>query len=272
VTWLSPYWAQLSANFQLLLRYRMAAAAGAVTQVFWGFLRLAILTAFYGALPVGETPPLSTFELAAYIWLGQALWGLIPLRAEAEVAALVREGGIAYELTRPVDLYGFWLARSVAVRLAPTLLRLPVVLLVATLLPRPAWALGPPISMAAFGLFVLALVLAVLLAAAFTALLGVTCFWTEGGNGVGHLIALVSVMTSGIVLPLPMLPDGVRAILEWLPFAGVSDLPLRIYCGHVPVAAATLPLLRSAAWACVIAALGWCSLRASLRGVVAHGG
>jgi ABC-2 type transport system permease protein len=267
-----PYWAQLSASFQVLLRYRMAAAAGVTTQVFWGLLRLAILTAFYAALPAGQAPPLNAAELAAYVWLGQALWGLMPVRAEAEIATLVREGGIAYELTRPVDLYGLWLSRAIAVRVAPTLLRLPVVVLVGALLPRPAWALGPPASAQAFGLFTLALLLAVLLSAAFTALLGVTCLWTEGGNGVGHFIALLGVLTSGIVLPLPMLPDGLRFILEQLPFSGLSDLPLRLYSGHLSGDQAVVALLRGAGWTCAVMALGWCSLRVSLRRVVAHGG
>jgi ABC-2 type transport system permease protein len=267
-----PYWAQLSASFQLLLRYRMAAAAGVTTQIFWAFLRLAILSAFYAALPAGQAPPLSMPELTAYVWLGQALWGLMPLRAEAEIATLVREGGIAYELTRPVDLYFLWLSRAIGVRVAPTLLRLPVVVLVGVFWPRPAWALAGPESAASFAAFVLALALAVLLSAAFTALMGVTCLWTEGGNGVGNFIALLGVLTSGIVLPLPVLPDGLRAVLEWLPFAGISDLPLRLYSGHVSAAEAAVPLLRSAAWTCAVMALGWCSLRLSLRRVVAHGG
>ena len=67
---MSPYWAQLSANFRVLLRYRAAAAAGVITQIFWGFLRLSILTAFYAGLPVGQPPPLNAAELAVYVWLG----------------------------------------------------------------------------------------------------------------------------------------------------------------------------------------------------------
>jgi ABC-2 type transport system permease protein len=82
----------------------------------------------------------------------------------------------------------------------------------------------------------------------------------------------MGVATSGILLPLPMFPDGWRMVLEWLPFAGVSDLPLRLYSGHVAVADAGLPLLRSAVWAVLISALGWTALRLSLRRVVAHGG
>jgi ABC-2 type transport system permease protein len=269
---MSPYRAQLSANLQLQLRYRMAALAGLVTQAFWGFLRLSILTGFYAALPAGTTPPMNVAQLASYVWVGQGIWALMPLRADAEVAALVREGGIAYELTRPVDLYSFWLSRAVALRLGPVLLRLPLLLLVGALLPRPEWCLRAPPSFAALLLFLAAISIALLLAAAFTTLLGVTCLWTEGGNGVGQLLAVVGVALSGSFLPLPLYPDRVRAVLELLPFAALWDLPLRMYSGHLAGADAVWALVRSSCWAAVFAAFGWFSLRVSLSRVVSHGG
>src|SRR4051812_36556868 len=101
---MSPYLAQLEANLRALLRYRVAALAGSLTQVFWGLLRLLIFSAFYASLGPAEPPPMSARAMVDYVWLGQALFVLIPLRADAEIATLVREGGIAYELTRPVDL------------------------------------------------------------------------------------------------------------------------------------------------------------------------
>jgi ABC-2 type transport system permease protein len=268
----SPYLAQLSANLRVQLSYRMAALAGVVTQAFWGFLRLSILTGFYAALPVGAKAPMSEAQLASYVWLGQGLWALMPLRADAEVAALVREGGIANELTRPVDLYSFWLSRAVALRLGPTLLRWPVLLLVGTLLPRPEWCLRAPPSLTALLLFLASVTVALLLSAAFTTLLGVTCLWTQGGNGIGQLLAIVGVALSGIVLPLPLYPDAVRSVLELLPFAALSDLPLRMYSGHLSGAAAGWALARSGLWATVFVAFGWFSLRASLSRVVSHGG
>ena len=126
---------------------------------------------------------MSVAQLASYVWLGQGIWALMPLRADSEVAALVREGGIAYELTRPVDLCSFWFSRALALRLGPTLLRFPVVILVGVLLPRPEWCLRAPPSLSALLLFLTAISIALLLAAAFTTLLGVTFFWTEGGKG-----------------------------------------------------------------------------------------
>ena len=40
------YWAIFSARFRALLQYRAAAAAGCVTQVFWGLIRVMIFAGF----------------------------------------------------------------------------------------------------------------------------------------------------------------------------------------------------------------------------------
>jgi hypothetical protein len=40
-------------------------------------------------------------------------FALIPLREDAELAAMIRSGDVAYELVRPVYLYGFWFARII---------------------------------------------------------------------------------------------------------------------------------------------------------------
>ena len=56
--------------------------------------------------------------------------------ADLEIEKLIREGGVAYELLRPVDLYAFWYVRTLASRVATTSLRsLPIVLVAGLVLP-----------------------------------------------------------------------------------------------------------------------------------------
>ena len=71
---LLPYRAVVSARYRMLLQYRAAAFAGLVTQCFWGAIRLMILAAFYAASTQGQ--PMSLSEVVAYIWLGQAFFGM----------------------------------------------------------------------------------------------------------------------------------------------------------------------------------------------------
>ena len=123
-----PYWVLLSARYRMLLQYRAAAVAGAGTQFFWGFILIMVLDAF--SRSSSQEPPLPFTAAVSYIWLGQALFSTLPWNHDRELEAMVREGTVAYELVRPVDLYGFWYARTLAMRLAPGSLRaLPIVII-----------------------------------------------------------------------------------------------------------------------------------------------
>ncbi|KKK89381.1 hypothetical protein LCGC14_2733670, partial [marine sediment metagenome] len=116
-----PYLAILSARFRALLQYRAAAVAGMGTQVFWGLIRTMIFVAFFEGSSADS--PMSKADVVAYIWLGQAFFAMFPLRVDAEVAEMIRTGNVAYELLRPVDIYSLWMARSIAARIAPPILR-----------------------------------------------------------------------------------------------------------------------------------------------------
>ena len=116
-----PYLAVVSARYRTLLQYRAAAFAGLVTQCFWGALKLMVLAAFYAASQ--QDQPMSLPEVVAYIWLGQAFFGMLPWTIDGEFAQKVRDGSIAYDLLRPVDLYALWYSHTLAYRIAPTTLR-----------------------------------------------------------------------------------------------------------------------------------------------------
>ena len=59
----APYLALLSARYRMLLQYRAAAMAGAATQLFWGFIRIMILLAFYRSS--SAEPPMATTKMPA---------------------------------------------------------------------------------------------------------------------------------------------------------------------------------------------------------------
>ena len=118
---MKAYVAVVSARYRTLLQYRAAAFAGLVTQCFWGAIKIMVMMAFFS---VSTGPlPMSLPEVVAYIWLGQALLGMLPWSVDRELEGLIRRGDVAYELVRPVDLYWFWFSRTVALRTATTTLR-----------------------------------------------------------------------------------------------------------------------------------------------------
>lgn len=263
---MTPYAAILRARFQALLQYRSAAAAGIATQVFWGLIRTMIFEAFvrHGA---GHSP-MTQRSLLAYVWLGQAFIALQIWQVDSDVRAMVRSGSVAYELTRPLDLYWHWFARSMAARAAPTLLRCVPILALAGLL----FGLPGPSSAASLVAFTAAIVGALVLAAACTTIMSISVLWTVSGEGMARLLPTLAYVLSGMIVPLPMLPDAVRHVVEWLPFAGIADTPFRLYSGDLAAAAAPWLVLRQMIWAGALILAGRLALSRGIHRMVVQGG
>ena len=97
------------------LQYRIAALAGVATQFAWGGLSLLLYAAFYRADP--DAFPMTYPAFSTYIWLQQAFLAFfMTWYYDAALLSSIQDGTVAYELTRPIDLYGMWFTRCIAVR------------------------------------------------------------------------------------------------------------------------------------------------------------
>ncbi len=261
-------------RFRTLLQYRAAAWAGFGTQTFFGLVRVMIFTGFYASTT--QQMPFTFEQMMSYIRLGQCLFALIPFRQDTEIAAMIRTGNIAYELVRPVRLYPFWFSRAVAQRTAPVLLRaVPMVVVSAGVFPligAGQWALGPPASLAAAGVFALSSLAAMLLACTFSLMMSISLFWTISAEGVGTLFPVIVWSLSGIVLPIPFFPDWMQRVLLVLPFRGLMDVPFQIYIGSLTPRRGLAEVGIQAAWILGLAVAGRALLARAQRRVVVQGG
>ncbi|HET7505720.1 MAG TPA: ABC-2 family transporter protein [Kofleriaceae bacterium] len=273
--WLGPYRAITSARFRMLLQYRAAAIAGLWTQIVFGLVLIMIYEAFYQSAP-DAVRPMTFSQVASYVWLGQALLAMLPWNTDPELRAMVKSGAVAYELCRPIDLYGLWYARAVAQRTAPTILRaVPMAVFASVVLPLlglGAWRLAPPASLAAGAGFVAAIASAIALACAVSTLIHVSLLWTVVADGAVIVVTTAVQFLSGILIPLPMFPDWAQPVLRWLPFAGLLDLPFRVYTGHIPPDELALVLARQLGWTLVLVVAGRKLLARGLSRVVVQGG
>jgi ABC-2 type transport system permease protein len=262
----TAYVAVFRARFATLLQYRAAAVSGLVTQVFWGFVRIMILGAFYRS--AAGAHPMTHAECVTYVWLGQGLIMLLPWRAEPEVQRLVRTGDVAYELVRPVGVYRLWYARSLAARTAPTLLRVVPLYLLAILF----FGMDLPASPAGGLAFAATLLGALLLATAITTVVTVCLLWTISGTGLTAILAASVWIFSGMTIPLPLFPDWAQPVLDLLPFRGLMDLPFRLYLGHLPASAAPGVLAHQLAWTGALVLFGRWLVGRGTRRLVVQGG
>lgn len=252
------------------LQYRAAALAGIATQFAWGFLRLLLFHAFYstGAAAFPMTFP----QLASYIWLEQAFLALLAgWYFDDAIFASITEGTLAYELARPLDLYGQWFAGSLAGRLARAVLRCMPILLVAFFLPAP-FNLSLPSDALSAAVFVPTLVLGLLIMVALEMLCYIATLHTLSPRGIRMLAVSLIDFLSGGLLPLPFLPAPLRAVLECLPFAYTQNLPLRIYSGNIAGAGLARGVALQVFWLAVLVVGGKWWMDRSLKRVVVQGG
>lgn len=252
------------------LQYRAAALAGVAINLFWGLIQVTLLILFY-RLGQYSNPGMTMAQGVTYMWFAQIFISLVPLQMDTEAHQKITSGDFAYELCRPLDLYGHWFARVAALRLSNTLLKSWISLIICVLLPAP-YGIQPPVSWAALGLTVLALMGALLLSCALTNLMSTFLLWVELGPGLNSLFLSIITLCSGMLVPLSIFPDWAQPILRMLPFAGLMDFPCSFYTGIIPLSAAWNVLGRQWLWIIVLVWFGKWRLAKGLRRTVIQGG
>lgn len=186
----------------------------------------------------GRLPGLSARDLVWYLAVTE--WIVIGMpQPHLAMEAEVRSGEIAAVLTRPVP----WLAVKVAEALGALIVRLTALglagfaaaWLLAGGLPREPWglALALPLGFLAGALGTL-----------FYALVGLCTFWLGDCAPVAWVFQKLCFLFGGLILPLALYPDWLRAFSEWTPFAALLSGPGCLALGaDLPHAAWTAAML-----------------------------
>ena len=193
------YFTYFKLKFISGLQYRSAAWAGIATQFFFGFVYIMVYVAFYES--GGTNLPMSLPDVVTYLWLNQSLLALVnQFTRDQELFKLIRDGGLAYELARPKNLYFMWYFKVIGQRLSGVLLRFIPLVVVTSLLPAPLH-LGLPCSFVHFLLFFFSLFLGTLLVTALTVFYPIVALKTMNEKGFVNLIITMADILSGIVVP-----------------------------------------------------------------------
>ena len=264
------YWSFFKMRLMAGLQYRAAALAGMSTQFVWGAMEVLLYRAFWLEHP--ERFPMGMEALSSYIWLQQAFLTLFAMwNWEMEILESVKTGTVSYELLRPTDIYGMWMARSVANRLARAALRMAPVIVFSSLLPAP-YGLRLPASPAAFGLFLLSSVLMVLVVCAYSLLVYALTFYLTDPNGIMVLSVAAADLLSGSIVPIPFLPEGLRQIAQLSPFGSMQNVPLRLFSGDIPLSEAPAVMGLQLFWIVALISAGYLLTQKGLRRTVILGG
>ena len=237
-------------RWKMELQYQGAVVGGVICQMFFGLILIALYRALYAGKP--QTMPFSS--VATYVWLQQAFFRML-LASDGDLLDKIRTGNIAYDLCRPLQLYGYYYSRIMAQKLLGSLLRAAPMLVFAALLPE-GWGIAAPVSLPAFCVAVLALFLGLLCMCALENVTMGFTMRTLDSRGMQAMLNLLMMILSGNILPLTLFPDSWQKVITALPYAQLLDAPIRLYTGERALSDAPGALLLQAAWAAAIVGLG----------------
>jgi ABC-2 type transport system permease protein len=215
-------------------------------QYLFRFLRVVVLLSVWQLAYSGKgvVSGLSVGAVLTYALVAEVFADQLTTRTELWVS--LRDGSIAVSFLQPFGLVGQFTARMVGRWLfSLAFFSLPL-LLVSPLLgvdPRPA---SPAAGVAFVASLLLAITVGVALEFIFGAMLG---YFEQSVYAIDSMRAALTLIVSGALIPLQLMPWGLGEVLQWLPFASVASAPLRIYTGAGDV----VPLLAlQLAWALVL--------------------
>ncbi len=140
----------------------------------------------------------------------------------------LRDGSIAVSFLQPFGLVGQFTARMVGQWLFSfALFSIPLLLV------SPLLGVNPlPASLAASIAFIVSLLLAIVVGVALEFIFGaMLVYFEQTVYAMESVRAALSVLASGALIPLQLMPWELGDVLQWLPFASVASAPLRIYTG-----------------------------------------
>ena len=242
------------------LQYRIAALSGLSTQFAWGTMLILAFSAFYRSNP--DAFPMTFSQITSYVWIQQAFVVMFfVFMGDSEISSAIREGSIAYEMVRPMNLYNRWLCQIIASRLSRVTLRCIPIILVASFLPYPFGLSFPP-SIWQFLLFIFSMALSLGVTSAILGLMYISLFYTlnqAGITGIGYSF-------------IPFFPEPLLSVVQVLPFASMQDVPLRIFNGHIYGTDLIQSLALQVFWLAVLLLIGHLLMGRALKRVVVQGG
>ena len=263
------YFSFFRMRFLALLQYRAAALAGMSTNWAFGMMRVMVMIAFYAS--ADRAQPMSLAQAITYTWLSQLMLGMLPWTLDKEVSNSVITGQVAYELTRPIDIYSMWFMRTLAFRAAPTLMRgIPIFIICSFVLPTEYGIQLPGIH--AFCAYFLSVFGALILSVSITSLMHAYVLVMQKVDGLTRMVNAMAELLSGMIIPLGLMPECMAGFLRYQPFASIIDLPAQLFCGTLPPSQIWSVIATQLVWTLIFVVSGRAVTEYGLKKVVLAGG
>lgn len=264
--WVRVYGAIGEAALQRFMAYRLWFWVTLLGQI----LTVTMFVAFWEAVYRDRTTVggLHAHATITYIILAQLLVPLAAWSVTNGLGYFIRDGSIATELVRPFDLQARFYVEGWASLVSIVLQQSIPIGLLAALVFGFRLTLDPLVWVA----FVLSFALGTTISFFVDWLVGCLAFFTTEVWGLGVLRNGIALFFSGALIPLVMLPSGLRTVAFALPFGQAVYQPVSLLAGIAPIQDAPHIILVQITWVVVLALAARATFLFAVRHVTVQGG
>jgi ABC-2 type transport system permease protein len=207
-------------------------------------------------------------QLTTWIAVGWICRSFMYNNLDREIETKVVDGSLALDLLKPVDFQAMQYSRV----LGEGLFRLTLFAGPIAIFAFPLFGVAPPNSLLHGAAFLFSLLLGALIFLHLNFIVGSLAIPLRNLEGISYAKNNLMLFLTGLLIPFSMLPDWAAAFLRALPFAGISDTPLRIYLGQITAPEMIGVLMIQLVWCLTMFVLARLFWQVMLRGVVIQGG
>lgn len=260
------FWELARRSFQRHLTYRAATLAGLATNLFFGFLRVAVMVALYG--PRTEVAGMDLRAAITFTGLAQGVIAYLSIFGWYDLMRSVSSGEVAADLLKPLGYFRFWLAVDAGRALVAFLLRGVTMMIFYALF----FGITTPTTVPQWLALTLALLLGWVLSFAWRFLVNLTAFWTPNALGIGRFAFGIAWVLSGFFMPLRFFPGWFQTLCHLTPFPSMVNTTIEIYLGLLTGGAMVQALVVQIFWIFVLIGACHLTLRAGVHKLVIQGG
>ncbi len=259
------YGAVLAMMPKLYVAYRAWAWMEFVVQL----LAMTIMYFFWQAVYAngGTLSGLTFQQTVNYVMIAQMLMPLVQNRLILNFGSMIREGQIAIDLLRPLDFQARFYVDAIGSLVLNLLLKIPL-LIIAVIL----FQVQLPGDVATWLVFVVSLVLGHAVLFCFDWIFSCLAFYSTETWGLSVVREAVVTFFSGALIPLQMLPLGLRTIATLLPFAQSVYVPVSFLSGVTPISTAPQAWLLQLAWLIGLGIIARLIFKRAVRKITVQGG
>jgi ABC-2 type transport system permease protein len=202
------------------LAYAGEVISRTIFMVVFLYIFMRLWTVVYAGSGASRLGGLTLQQMLWYLMMTESI-ALSTTRVSMEIDEDVRTGRLPVQLLKPLSYMVARLAQALGERIVRFAMNVVTGMVVATLLVGPI----------AFSVSGLALPLAFVVDFLGYFAIGLCAFWMESTAGLTLIYSRLTMLLGGMLMPMDIFPEGLKRIVQSLPFASIIYGPRPLVCG-----------------------------------------